>query len=93
MYIIWFVEPLLVLKNIPSHKGNEISIETIPTNNNQFFIGSIFFNIWFVEPLLVLKNIPSHKGNEISIETIPTNNNQFFIGSICFNAIFFTYIA
>ena len=44
MDIIWDMEAGLVLKTFPGHKGNEMSIETSPTNNNIFFIGIIDFN-------------------------------------------------
>ena len=47
MDIIRDVESGLVLKNFTDHKGNEIFIETSPTNNNLFIVGIIDFNARF----------------------------------------------
>ena len=47
MDIIWNVESGLVLKISPDHKVNEMSIETIPANNNLFVTGIIDFNASF----------------------------------------------
>ena len=72
MDIIRDVESGLVFKTFPDHKGNEISIETSPTNNNPFFIGSIDFNARFL-------NIRSRKFVQNLVGHESDTNSAFFL--------------
>ena len=72
MYIIQDVESGLVFKISPDHKVNEMSIETIPANNNLFVIGIIDFNVSFL-------NIRSEKFFENHVDHEYDTNSLFFL--------------
>ena len=69
MDIIRDVDSGLVLKTFTDHKGKDMSIETIPINNNLCVIGSIDFNARF-SYIHSEKFVQNHVGHEYDTNSV-----------------------
>ena len=73
MDIIRDVDSGLVLKTFTDHKGKDMSIETIPINNNIFVIGSTDLNarVWDIRIGNFVQNHVGHESDTNSVFLFP----------------------